>query len=328
MAKKPYTDDISFILSDKSINMDTYETTYKSSYGRFYPEDNNKSCNNLKFNQNCANNFLTNYKYSYKNYHKNKKLENYLKTSQDNKQAENPKLICPNCVNENIIRAKSMNRLKMKKIYEVEYFEDKMKLIHENKKKEDIKNRENRAKDTYTSLFNNRDRSSQQYKNITTKNKVNEYFGQNIDYGMLRCRNRELKNDKKLFGLDLLDKTGNNNNINNNNEKINNLKTNKSWIGPKNYLLDKNEYSFIINNLLEKEDFRTEKEKFEKIKEEKFYLNEQLKKEKNDVDKEICHKNKKRSEMDKINSHLIKLKNSKNIIKKELKKEKKIIIVY
>ena len=84
-----------------------------------------------------------------------------------------------------------MNRLKMKKIYEVEYFEDKMKLIHENKKKEDIKNRENRAKDTYISLFKNRDRSSQQYKNITSKNKVNEYFGQIL---IMVCYDVEIEN--------------------------------------------------------------------------------------------------------------------------------------
>ena len=208
MAKKQYTDDISLILSDKSFNQDKYETTYKSSYGRFYPEDNNKSFNNMRYFQNYATNYLTNYKHSYKNYHGNKKLENFIKTSQDSKQSPNPKLICPNCINENIIKAKSMNKLKGKKIYETaEYFEDKMKKNHENKKNEDIKFRENRAKDTYISLFQNRDRSAQQYKNITDKIKGNDYFGQNIEYGMLRCRNRELKNDEKLFGLYLSDKT-------------------------------------------------------------------------------------------------------------------------
>ena len=328
MAKKPYTDDISFILTDKSFNQDVYETTYKSSYGRFHQDDNNKSCNNLKFYQNYVTNNLTNYKYSYNNYHKNIHLENYLKTSQDNKPSKNPKLVCPNCINENILKAKSLNRLKRNKIYETEYFEDKMKLIHENKKKDDIKNRENRAKDTYISLFKNRDRSAQQFNNIETKNKGNGYFGHNIEYGMLRCRNRELKNDKKLFGLYLLDKTENKNsndiNINTNHkEKANNLKTNKSWLGPKNYLLDKNEYSFIINKQMEKDDKKTKKERYEKIKEEKNYLNAQLNKEKSDINKEICCKNKRRYEMNKINSNLLISKKIEEYKRKRSKKHEK-----
>ena len=217
-----------------------------------------------------------------------------------------------------------MNRLKRNKIYETEYFEDKMKLIHENKKKDDIKNRENRAKDTYISLFKNRDRSAQQLNNIETKNKGNGYFGHNIEYGMLRCRNRELKNDKKLFGLYLLDKSQNksNNNIGPN-EKTNSLKTNKSWIGPKNYLLDKNEYSFIINKQMEKDDKKTKKERYEKIKEEKNYLNAQLKKEKCDINKEICCKNKRRNEMNKINSNLLISKKIEEYRKKRIKKREK-----
>jgi len=324
MAKKPYTDDISLILTDKSFNQDIYETTYKSSYGRFHPEDSNKSYNNLKFYPNCATNNLTNFKYSYNNYHKNKHLENYLKTSQDNKPSKNPKLVCPNCVNENILKAKSITRLKRNNIYETEYFEDKMKSIHENKKKDDIKKRENRAKDTYISLFKNRDRSAQQYNNIAIKNKGNDYFGHNIEYGMLRCRNRELKNDKKLFGLYLLDKSQNksNNNIGPN-AKTNYLKTNKSWIGPKNYLLDKNEYSFIINKQMEKDDKKTKKERYEKIKEEKNYLNAQLKKEKCDINKEICCKNKRRNEMNKINSNLLISKKIEEYRKKRIKKREK-----
>ena len=324
MAKKPCTDDISLILTDKSFNQDVYETTYKSSYGRFHPEDSNKSYNNLKFCQNYDTNNLTNFKYSYNNYHKNKQLENYLKTSQDNKPPKNPKLVCPNCVNENILKAKSITRLKKNNIYETEYFEDKMKSIHENKKKDDIKKRENRAKDTYISLFKNRDRSAQQYNNIATKNKGNDYFGHNIEYGMLRCRNRELKNDKKLFGLYLLDKSKNksNNNIGPN-EKTNYLKTNKSWIGPKNYLLDKNEYSFIISKQMEKDDKKTKKERYEKIKEEKNYLNAQLKKEKCDINKEICCKNKRRNEMNKINSNLLISKKIEEYRKKRIKKREK-----
>ena len=324
MAKKPYKDDISLILTDKSFNQDVYETTYKSSYGRFHPEDSHKSYNNLKYCQNYQTNNLTNFKYSYNNYHKNKQLENYLKTSQDNKPSKNPKLVCPNCVNENILKAKSINRLKKNNIYETEYFEDKMKSIHENKKKDDIKKRENRAKDTYISLFKNRDRSAQQYNNIATKNKGNDYFGHNIEYGMLRCRNRELKNDKKLFGLYLLDKSQNksNNNIVPN-EKTNYLKTNKSWIGPKNYLLDKNEYSFIINKQMEKDDKKTKKERYEKIKEEKNYLNAQLRKEKCDINKEICCKNKKRNEMNKINSNLLISKKIEEYRKKRIKKREK-----
>ena len=306
MAKKPYTDDISFILTDKSFNQDVYETTYKSSYGRFHQDDNNKSCNNLKFYQNYVTNNLTNYKYSYNNYHKNKHLENYLKTSQDNKPSKNPKLVCPSCINENILKAKSLNRLKRNKIYETEYFEDKMKLIHENKKKDDIKNRENRAKDTYISLFKNRDRSAQQFNNIETKNKGNGYFGHNIEYGMLRCRNRELKNDKKLFGLNSLTKESNI--INYRSNATNNLKYNKSWVGPKNYLLDKTEYSLIITRQMETDDLRNKKQRYETLKEENNILNERLKKEKNDIKREICSKNKRRYEMNRANSYLLRHK--------------------
>ena len=98
--------------------------------------------------------------------------------------------MCPNCINENIIRTKSLAKLKRRKNYKTEFFEDKMRNAHENKKKEDIIKREYRAKNTYVSLFRNRKRSAEQYKNIIIKEKGNDNFGQNIEYGMMRCRNR------------------------------------------------------------------------------------------------------------------------------------------
>lgn len=332
MAKKSSTDDISLILKERSLNQDMYETTYKSAYGRFYPEDNNRSYNNIQLYKKYATNNLTNYKYKFNSiYHKNKNLENYIKTSQENIPQKNPKLVCPNCFNENILRTKSMNRLKKRQIYETEYFEDKMKMIHENKKKEDIKNRENRSKNTYISLFKNRDRSAKMYKNMTAKDKKDEYFVDNIDYGMLRCRNRELKNDKKLFGLYLCDNNNKNKNSNNNIEdendnkksKINNLKTNKSWLCPKNYVLDKKEYSFIIDRQIEKANIKLKKERYEKIKEEKTILNSQINKEKNKLDREICCKKKKRNEINKINCNLLKIKKYEEYKQKRLKNQEK-----
>lgn len=322
MEKNLYTDDISLILMDKSLNQDTYETTYKSSYGRFYPEDNNKSFNNINYYQRYTTNILTN-KIN-KNYHKNTNLEKFLKSSQEQKSPKNPKLVCPNCINENILKAKSMNKVKKEQINPTEYFEDKMKSIHEKKKKEDIQNRENRTKNTYLSLFRNRNRSAQLYKTILGKEKKGEFFGGNVDYGMLRCRNRELNNDKRLFGLYLLDKTDKNNK--NETKETNNIKTNKSWLGQKNYLLDKNEYSFIINKQIEKADFRTKKERYKKLKEENHIINSQINKEKNDINKEICNKNKKRKEINKINSNLLKARKIKEYKKKLHQiKEKEII---
>ena len=90
---------------------------------------------------------------------------------------------------------------------------------------------------------------------------------------MLRCRNRELKNDKKLFGLNLLN---NESNITKYNKNItNNLKSNKSWLGPKNYLLDKSEYSIIIAKQMERDNFKNRKERNEKLKQERSILAEQ-----------------------------------------------------
>ena len=135
-----------------------------------------------------------------------------------------------------------MAKLKRRKNYKTEFFEDKMRNAHENKKKEDIIKREYRAKNTYVSLFRNRKRSAEQYKNILIKEKGNDNFGQNIEYGMMRCRNRELKNDKQLFGLYLGDENEKNNNKTINiHERRKNLTLNRSWVQPKNYLLDKKE---------------------------------------------------------------------------------------
>jgi hypothetical protein len=302
MLKKSCNDYFSNVFKDKTINVDNYETTYNSSYGKFYPESNNKSYSTIKIYQNYATNTLTNYNLKTNKYRKNKNLETFVKESNEDKHEEKHKLMCPNCINEKIIRTKSMARLKRKKVYETEFFEDKMREIHESKRINDIKSRENKAKNTYISLFKNRDRSAGQYKKFFTIDQNKSYFGEDIEYGMQRCRNRELKNDRTLFGLDSPEK----------NEKssiiIKNLKNNKSWIGPKNYLLDKNEYSFIINKQISKDKLRLKKERYDKLKEEKCYLNYQLKKERNDIDKEIYNKNKRKNEMNQINSYLLKAK--------------------
>ena len=306
MERNQKNDIASFILVEKCLNKDTYETTYKSSYGNFYPKEKKQYYyyNKYPHKYNAYN--LTNISYNYSNYSKNRNRENLQKTKQEKNINTKPKLLCPNCINEDIIKSKSKNRIKRREIYETEYFEDKMKTAHEYKKNSDIKNRENRAKDTYISLFKNRDRSSQPYNKIVSNYKDNNYFGNDIEYGMLRCRNRELKNDKKLFGLNLLN---NESNITKYNKNItNNLKSNKSWLGPKNYLLDKSEYSIIIAKQMERDNFKNRKERNEKLKQERSILTEQLIKEKNDIKKEISSKNKKREEMNKANSYLLRHK--------------------
>ena len=306
MERNQKNDIASLILVEKCLNEDTYETTYKSSYGNFYPKEKKQYYyyNKYPHKYNAYN--LANISYNYSNYSKNRNRENLQKTKQEKNINTKPKLLCPNCINEDIIKSKSKNRIKRREIYETEYFEDKMKTAHEYKKNNDIKNRENRAKDTYVSLFKNRDRSAQPYNKIISKYNNKNYFGNEIEYGILRCRNRELKNDKKLFGLNSLTKESNI--INYRNNATNNLKYNKSWVGPKNYLLDKTEYSLIITRQMETDDLRNKKQRYETLKEENNILNEQLKKEKNDINREICSKNKRRYEMNRANSYLLRHK--------------------
>jgi len=317
MSQNQKKKDISLIIMDKSLNQDIYETTYKSSYCKFNPNEKKMCNNNINYYQYYASNNLPKMKENNRYKYKNKNLENCMKNKQEKNQREKPKLLCPNCVNDNLLKAKSMNKINKRKVNETEFFEDKMREMHEYKRINDIKNRENKAKNTYISLFKNRDRSAGQYKKFFTIDQNKSYFGEDIEYGMQRCRNRELKNDRTLFGLDSPEK----------NEKssiiIKNLKNNKSWIGPKNYLLDKNEYSFIINKQISKDKLRLKKERYDKLKEEKCYLNYQLKKEKNDIDKEIYNKNKRKNEMNQINSYLLKAKKKEECRQKKIKKQEK-----
>ena len=311
MARHPNIDDTSLTFLEKCSKQDIYETTYKSSYGRFFPEEKKQFYNYYKCPQKHESYNLTNISYNNNNfYSKNRNRENLQKTKQEKNINTNintkPKLLCPHCINEDIIKAKSKNRIKKKVVYETEYFEDKMKTIHEYKKNNDIKNRENRAKDTYVSLFKNRDRSAQPYNKIISNYSDKNYFGNEIEYGILRCRNRELQNDKKLFGLNLLNKGSNI--IKYRNNATNNLKSFKSWIGPKNYLLDKTEYSLLITRQMETDDLRNKKQRYETLKEENDILTEQLRKEKNDIKKEISSKNKKINEMNRANSYLLRHK--------------------
>ena len=329
MARHPNIDDTSLTFLEKCSKQDIYETTYKSSYGRFFPEEKKQFYNYYKCPQKHESYNLTNISYNNNNfYSKNRNRENLQKTKQEKNINTNistkPKLLCPHCINEDIIKAKSKNKIKRKEVYETEYFEDKMKTAHEYKKNNDIKNRENRAKDTYVSLFKNRDRSAQPYNKIISNYGDNNYFGNEIEYGILRCRNRELQNDKKLFGLNLLNKESNI--IKYRNNATNNLKSFKSWIGPKNYLLDKTEYSLLITRQMETDDLRNKKQRYETLKEENDILIEQLRKEKNDIKKEISSKNKKKYEMNRANSYLLRHKKYEEYKQKKDKlKEKECI---
>ena len=289
-----------------------FETTYKCTYGNFYPE-----YNNSKYNFYTNNNYINeNQKYCTKK-STNSKHPNLI-LNQTNFKIPNSKLICPNCINENIVNMKSHSRIKRPK-KENEYFGDKMRAIHENKKKADIKSREERSRQTYSSLFDNRGRSQEVYKNIAKPNdgKVNregEYFGKDIEYGMLRCRNRELQNDKTLFGIDL--------NKNNENRKKRILtRNNKSWYGK--YVLDKNEYCQIINTQIEKNSQKSQKEKNLKLREENQLLTEQLKDERNKIKTEINNKNNIRDEMNRVNSYLLKEKKDRENTQKKYKKKEK-----
>ena len=269
-------------------NYRQYETTYKSAYGNF---------NNANYN------FFLGTK---NNVSKSQSI--YLNQTKNN--IPNSKLICPNCINENIVKIKSKSRIK-RSSKNNNYFEDKMRTVYENKRKKEIKNREERAKMTYSSLFKNRGESYQNYQKIkinhNKNNEEKEYFGNDIEYGMLRCRNRELKNDKKLFGIDL-------------NKR---LKNNKSWLG-NNYLLDKMEYSEIINRQIKDNDMKNKNEKIVKLKEENKLLYEQLQNEKNRIKQEKENKNNIKVEMNRVNSALLrekKIKENKQINQKRKEKD-------
>ena len=271
-------------------NLYQYETTYKSAFGNFNEENYNN-------------------KYIINN---NKSIDlkrELLSLNQTKIQNNNSLLICPNCINKNIVKIRNHSRIRRKK-KENGYFEDKMKYIYENKLKNDIKNREERAKKTYISLFNNRKRTVDNYRKIYRSNdykkEEEDYFGNDIEYGMIRCRIRELKNDKKLFGLDL----------------NKNLKNNKSWAG-KNCLLNKKEYNEIIYNQIEKKNKKNKNEKYIKLKEENKLLNIQLKNENKKIKEEKDNKNNIMNEMNRINSFLIKEKKNKEKNEKRRKRKER-----
>ena len=290
--------DFSLNFFNRNYNYRQFETTYKSTYGSFY-QDNNNSKQNSKCPKN--NNLYMNHRYLFLN--------------QTSKAMPNSKLICPNCINQSISKIKSLSRSRIQRIKIIDgFFEDKMKSIHKNKMQKDIQNREERAKRTYNSLFKNRGLSEKNYKKIVERNnnsifKEGEYFGKDIDYGMIRCRNRELKINKKLFGIDL-------------NQS---LKNNKSWVG-RNYLLDKVMYGQIINTQIEKKNKKNRNERYLKLEEENKILNEQLQKEKNKIKDEKNNKNNIRNEMNRANSALLKAKKHRENNEKRIKKKEKEII--
>ena len=275
------------------------ETTYNSSYGNFY-SFNNKPCLNNTDN-------LVNI-----NKKGNEQNIKYLILDQSKNKIQNSKLICPNCINENIVKIRDRSRIVRHLRKSISgYFEDKMKSIHEDKMKKDIKEREERAEKTYKSLFINRGRSNDNFRKIyevnKTDNREGEYFGNDINYGMLRCRKRELRNDKKIFGVDIR------------NYRYNGDKS-------RNYLLDKNEYSVIIDKQMEKNDIRNNNERMERLNEEKKILYVKLNCEKNKIKKENEKKMNIREEMNRINSMLLKEKeNKKNKERRNKRREKEII---
>ena len=73
-------------------------------------------------------------------FNKVNKAKEEEKNKQEKNQREKPKLLCPNCVNDNLLKAKSMNKINKRKVNETEFFEDKMREIHEYKSINDIKN--------------------------------------------------------------------------------------------------------------------------------------------------------------------------------------------
>lgn len=283
----------SFCFYNKGSLFKQYETTYKSTYGKFYDEE-NKSRNSNIYTPNRSINYQP----------------IFLRLNQTKNNIPNWKLICPNCINENIIKVKSHSKIKRLKKKEIDFFGDKMKLAHEKKMKSDIMNREERAKQTYHSLYVNRGRRNENYIKISNDiSREGEYFGKDIEYGMIRCRNREINNDKNIFGIDLK----------------NRLKNSKSWIG-NNYLLDKTEYNEIINKQIKSKIRKNKREKCLSIKEEKELLFEQLQNEKNKIKEEKEKKNYIRNEINKINSIILKeKKNRENCEKRRKMKEKEYI---
>ena len=283
----------SYCFCNKNTNFGQYETTYNSAYKNYYEKEKDSNTNNI---------YTTKKSTNFKPCH--------LFLNQTKINIPNSKLICPNCINKKIVQSKSRSRIRRSKNYNLGYFEDKMKTIYENKKKKDIKNREERARKTYDSLFNNRGRSEENYKKINGANndtsRDGEYFGQDIEYGMIRCRNRELNNDKKIFGIDLQKR----------------IKKSKSNIGF-NYLLDKNEYSEIINKQIEKNNKKSENEKSYILKEEKDLLSKRLKNENDKINEEKENKNNIRNEMNRINSVLLKEKKIRENNEKRRKKREK-----
>lgn len=296
-----------------------YETTYETSYGNFHPNKCCKTKPNLK-NETNTNDKSVNFN------------NNYILLNQTKKNIPNSESICPNCINDNLaqMRSISRSRSRIKRLSDVsDIFEDKMRGLHKKKLEQDRQNRENRTKNTYYSLFDNRHRSTE-YKKIyvsKTDNNISregEYFGKDIDYGMLRCRNREIKNDKKIFGINLNNNKSHlynkiNSRINNNFLNYNN---HKSFIG-KNYLLNKLEYSQIIDDQIEKNTRKYWNEKFMKIKEERNLLKEQLENEKETINHEKEKKMKIRNEMNRVNSVILKNKKMREYNEQLLKRKEK-----
>lgn len=215
-------------------------------------------------------------------------------------------LMCPDCINQKIILKKNLSKIKRYHLPDEEdspYF-DKLRIIYEDKRKSDIKRREDRSKSTYNSLFNNRGRSAENYKKLYEKDEKGEVFGKDINYGMLRCRKRELKNDKRLFGIK--------------EKKIFGKKVKKY-----NCIIDKNEYSQIINKQIEEKTKENYNKKFCKLKDELLLLNEHKKNEKKTIKKEIDNLNNIRKEMDKVNSYLLLEKIKKKYHEEKIKKSEK-----
>ena len=173
MRKNNSSLNFSYCFCNRNSRFNNFQTTYNSAYGNFYGEDNNLKNNNIPVNKS------TNLKHEYILLNQTKKTN-----------IPNTKIICPNCINENIIKERNRSRIRRSKEYKYNggFFEDKMKSIYEQKLIKDRINREENARKTYNSLFINRGRSNENYKKLNdTNNYINkegEYFGKDIEYGM------------------------------------------------------------------------------------------------------------------------------------------------
>lgn len=243
-------------LEKSNINdfLNIYQSTYKKDFINYF----NKSFDNMN------------------NKHNNKRDISF----NCNKKKLYQKMICPSCINENIVNNK--NEIKRKEKI-TDFFINKIE-------KKNNKNKINNINDQFNKTWNN------------------GMFLEDIDYGRIRARKRELNNDNRIFGTSF-------------------CYTNKSCDN-KNHIIKGKEYYEIINKQIENKKRKKDIEYQKKINEENKYIYYQIEKDKNRVLEEKRKKQKKINEINKINEILInckkKLKNYEDDLKK---KENEYILI-